>query len=44
MPPYCISLYEVTLKVAAGIVHRRMQKIIADNKLLHDRQIFNVRN
>ena len=34
----------MTLKVATGIVHRRMQKIIAAHALLHDRQIFNVRN
>ena len=39
-----ISLYEVILKVATGIVHRKMQAIVARHHLLNDRQIFNVRN
>jgi hypothetical protein len=39
-----ISLYKVILKVATGIVHRKMQAIVARHHLLNDRQIFNVRN
>ena len=39
-----ISLYEVNLKIATGIVHCKMQQIVARHHLLNNRQIFNVRN
>ena len=39
-----ISLYEIILKVATGIVHTRVGRVITRHSLLNDRQIFNVRN
>ena len=39
-----ISLYEIILKVATGIVHTRVGRVITQHSLLNDRQIFNVRN
>ena len=39
-----VSLYEVILKVATGIVHRKMKAIMARQHLLNNRQIFNVHN
>ena len=39
-----ISLYEIILKVATGIVHTRVGRVITRHLLLNNRQIFNVRN
>ena len=39
-----ISLYEIILKVATGIVHTKVGRVLARNSLLHNRQIFNLRN
>ena len=39
-----ISLYEVVLKIATGIVHGKMRTILHERCLLHDRQIFNTRH
>jgi len=39
-----ISLYEIILKIATGIVHTRVGKVITRHSLLNNRQIFNVQN
>ena len=39
-----ISLYEIILKVATGIVHTRVSRVATQHSLLNNRQVFNVQS